>query len=158
MRSWMWENGCIRPVVCIRILIWWVNVYVYLGFTYTSHSKWLLFCFQTACMLCFIQASDILNFSLTLKKFHFRNFKERIRKQSKKDEVRWKMLVTRILRTKKIAGAPFLSSGVVSSLWQWRLVLMEHDCTSFVIKPVSLLYLLNLWWIRSRELLPVYDV
>lgn len=47
-----------------------------------------------------------------------RNFKERIRKQSKKDEIRWKMLVKRILRTKKIAGAPFLSSGVVSSLWQ----------------------------------------
>ncbi|PRQ48175.1 putative histone acetyltransferase [Rosa chinensis] len=47
-----------------------------------------------------------------------RNFKERIRKQSKKDEIRWKMLVKKILRTKKIAGAPFLSSGVVSSLWQ----------------------------------------
>ncbi|KAL6220321.1 hypothetical protein ACLB2K_008077 [Fragaria x ananassa] len=46
-----------------------------------------------------------------------RNFKERIRKQSKKDEIRWKMLVKKILRTKKIAGAPFLTSADVSSLW-----------------------------------------
>ncbi|KAL6222682.1 hypothetical protein ACLB2K_006074 [Fragaria x ananassa] len=46
-----------------------------------------------------------------------RNFKERIRKQSKKDEIRWKMLVKKILRTKKIAGAPFFTSADVSSLW-----------------------------------------
>ncbi|XP_050388101.1 BTB/POZ and TAZ domain-containing protein 4 [Argentina anserina] len=46
-----------------------------------------------------------------------RNFKERIRKQSKKDDIRWKMLVKKILKTKKIAGASFLTSAVVSSLW-----------------------------------------
>ncbi|KAK4262396.1 hypothetical protein QN277_027961 [Acacia crassicarpa] len=36
-----------------------------------------------------------------------RNFKERIAKQSKKDEVRWRILVEKILRTKGIAVAPF---------------------------------------------------
>ncbi|CAN6562855.1 unnamed protein product [Malus baccata var. baccata] len=47
-----------------------------------------------------------------------RNFKERIKKQSKKDEIRWKMLVKKILTTKRIAGAPFVSSAFVSTLWQ----------------------------------------
>ncbi|PQQ03570.1 BTB/POZ and TAZ domain-containing protein 4 [Prunus yedoensis var. nudiflora] len=47
-----------------------------------------------------------------------RNFKERIKKQSKKDEIRWKMLVKKILTTKRITGAPFISSAMVSSLWQ----------------------------------------
>ncbi|CAB4284109.1 unnamed protein product [Prunus armeniaca] len=47
-----------------------------------------------------------------------RNFKERIKKQSKKDEIRWKMLVKKILRTKRIAGAAFISSAKASSLWQ----------------------------------------
>ncbi|KAI4315062.1 hypothetical protein L6164_027909 [Bauhinia variegata] len=35
------------------------------------------------------------------------NFKDRILKQSKKDEIRWKILVEKILRTKGIAVAPF---------------------------------------------------
>ncbi|XP_007047510.2 PREDICTED: BTB/POZ and TAZ domain-containing protein 4 [Theobroma cacao] len=39
-----------------------------------------------------------------------RNFKEKIRKQSKKDEIKWKMLVKKILRTKRIGGAPFFVS------------------------------------------------
>ncbi|KAF7828623.1 BTB/POZ and TAZ domain-containing protein 4 [Senna tora] len=37
-----------------------------------------------------------------------RNFKERISKQSKKDEVRWKILVEKILRTKGIADVALL--------------------------------------------------
>lgn len=36
-----------------------------------------------------------------------RNFKERIKKQSKKDEVKWKKLVEKISRTKRIGGAKF---------------------------------------------------
>ncbi|XP_022741233.1 BTB/POZ and TAZ domain-containing protein 4-like isoform X2 [Durio zibethinus] len=37
-----------------------------------------------------------------------RNFKEKIRKQSKKDEIKWKILVKKILRIKRIGGgAPF---------------------------------------------------
>lgn len=47
-----------------------------------------------------------------------RNFKERIQKQSKKDDIMWKMLVKKILTTKRIAGAPFVSSAFVSTLWQ----------------------------------------
>ncbi|XVF61335.1 hypothetical protein PTKIN_Ptkin08bG0122300 [Pterospermum kingtungense] len=43
-----------------------------------------------------------------------RNFKEKMRKHSKKDEMRWKMLVKKILRTKRRAGgggAPFFVSS-----------------------------------------------
>lgn len=38
-----------------------------------------------------------------------RNFKERIRKQNKKEEMRWKLLAKKILRSKRISGAPFFS-------------------------------------------------
>ncbi|XP_059641866.1 BTB/POZ and TAZ domain-containing protein 4 [Cornus florida] len=38
------------------------------------------------------------------------NFKERIKKQNKKDDVKWRILVRKILRTKSISGAPFFSS------------------------------------------------
>lgn len=38
-----------------------------------------------------------------------RNFKERIKKQSKKDEIKWKKLVEKMLRTKRIGGANFFS-------------------------------------------------
>ncbi|XVF17536.1 hypothetical protein REPUB_Repub10bG0131600 [Reevesia pubescens] len=39
------------------------------------------------------------------------NFKEKIRKQSKKDEIKWRILVKKILRTKRIrGGAPFFVS------------------------------------------------
>ncbi|KAE8722381.1 BTB/POZ and TAZ domain-containing protein 4 [Hibiscus syriacus] len=46
-----------------------------------------------------------------------RNFKEKMKKQSKKDEIRWKILVKRILRTKRNDGAvPFsVSSNSISS-------------------------------------------
>ena len=46
-----------------------------------------------------------------------RNFKEKMEKQSKKDEVRWKLLVKNVLETKKIGGSPFflpVTSTVVS--------------------------------------------
>lgn len=46
---------------------------------------------------------------------HFRNFKERISTQSKKDEVKWRILVEKILRTKGIVVAPFFSEAVTSS-------------------------------------------
>ncbi|KAF8404891.1 hypothetical protein HHK36_009786 [Tetracentron sinense] len=39
-----------------------------------------------------------------------RNFKERIQQQNKKDEMKWKILVGKILMAKKIAGVPFSSS------------------------------------------------
>ncbi|KAK4791329.1 hypothetical protein SAY86_031742 [Trapa natans] len=38
-----------------------------------------------------------------------RNFKDRIQKQSKKDEKKWRILVKRTLRAKSINGAPFFS-------------------------------------------------
>ncbi|OVA07544.1 zinc finger protein [Macleaya cordata] len=38
-----------------------------------------------------------------------RNFKERLKQQSKKDEVKWKLLVQNILRAKKVSGASFFS-------------------------------------------------
>ncbi|KAF3440829.1 hypothetical protein FNV43_RR19115 [Rhamnella rubrinervis] len=44
-----------------------------------------------------------------------RNFKERIRIQSKKDEIKWKILVKKILRAKSIAGGPFFSWAIVNS-------------------------------------------
>ncbi|XP_048322363.2 BTB/POZ and TAZ domain-containing protein 4 [Ziziphus jujuba] len=44
-----------------------------------------------------------------------RNFKDRIRIQSKKDEIKWKILVKKILRAKSIAGGPFFSWAIVSS-------------------------------------------
>lgn len=44
-----------------------------------------------------------------------RNFKERIRKQSKKDEIRWKILVKKILTTKTFGISPFFSSAIASS-------------------------------------------
>lgn len=39
--------------------------------------------------------------------FFSRNFKVRIRKQNKKDEVKWRILVKKILRTKRIGSSPF---------------------------------------------------
>ncbi|XP_050291904.1 BTB/POZ and TAZ domain-containing protein 4 [Quercus robur] len=44
-----------------------------------------------------------------------RTFREKIRRQSKKDEIKWRILVKKILRTKTIAGAPFFSSAIASS-------------------------------------------
>ncbi|CAN1343028.1 BTB/POZ and TAZ domain-containing protein 4 [Linum perenne] len=44
-----------------------------------------------------------------------RNFKDRTRKQSKKEETRWRMLVKNILRAKVIGGSPFFLSSLVSS-------------------------------------------
>ncbi|PIA33239.1 hypothetical protein AQUCO_04200179v1 [Aquilegia coerulea] len=41
-----------------------------------------------------------------------RNFKEKIQQQTKKDEMKWKILVKKILRAKNIAGAPFFSSAL----------------------------------------------
>nr|ALD47591.1 BTB/POZ and TAZ domain-containing protein [Lonicera japonica] len=38
-----------------------------------------------------------------------RNFKQKRRKQNKKDEMKWRILVRKILRTKSISGAPFFS-------------------------------------------------
>ncbi|XP_074308848.1 BTB/POZ and TAZ domain-containing protein 4 [Silene latifolia] len=38
-----------------------------------------------------------------------RNFKERSRKPNKKEEMRWKILARKILRSKSISGAPFFS-------------------------------------------------
>ncbi|CAK9137902.1 unnamed protein product [Ilex paraguariensis] len=38
-----------------------------------------------------------------------RKFKLRINKQSKKDDIKWRILVRKILRTKSISGAPFFS-------------------------------------------------
>lgn len=43
-----------------------------------------------------------------------RNFKERIKKQSKKDEIKWKKLVEKMLRTKRIGGANFFSEELAS--------------------------------------------
>ncbi|XP_022133356.1 BTB/POZ and TAZ domain-containing protein 4 [Momordica charantia] len=39
-----------------------------------------------------------------------RNFKDRTRNQGRKDEIKWKLLVKNILRTKGIARAPFFST------------------------------------------------
>ncbi|KAF9678589.1 hypothetical protein SADUNF_Sadunf07G0050300 [Salix dunnii] len=44
-----------------------------------------------------------------------RNFKERTKKQSKKDEIRWRILVKNILKTKSIGGSPFFSSAFCAS-------------------------------------------
>ncbi|KAJ9170576.1 hypothetical protein P3X46_018674 [Hevea brasiliensis] len=44
-----------------------------------------------------------------------RNFKSRIKSQSKKDEVKWRILVKKILRTKRIGGSPFFSSAISCS-------------------------------------------
>ena len=41
-----------------------------------------------------------------------RNFKEKIRRQSKKDEIRWRILVEKILRAKIIGGSLLLSEAV----------------------------------------------
>jgi hypothetical protein len=49
------------------------------------------------------------------KLHHFRSFKERIMRQSKKDEIKWRILVKKILRTKTIAGSPFFSWAISSS-------------------------------------------
>ncbi|KAK2983285.1 hypothetical protein RJ640_030564 [Escallonia rubra] len=38
-----------------------------------------------------------------------RTFKQRIKKQNKKDDIKWRILVRKILRTKSISGAPFFS-------------------------------------------------
>ncbi|KAK4840570.1 hypothetical protein QYF36_012581 [Acer negundo] len=43
-----------------------------------------------------------------------RNFKEKTKKQSKKDEIKWKILVKKILRAKSIGGAPFFSWAIYS--------------------------------------------
>ncbi|KAL5556805.1 hypothetical protein UlMin_039041 [Ulmus minor] len=44
-----------------------------------------------------------------------RKFKEKIRKQSKKDEIRWRILVKKILRTKSVTGGSFFSWAIVCS-------------------------------------------
>ncbi|KAH1113568.1 hypothetical protein J1N35_006946 [Gossypium stocksii] len=45
-----------------------------------------------------------------------RNFKDKIKKQFKKDEMKWKILAKKILSTKRIGGEPFfLSSKSISS-------------------------------------------
>ncbi|XP_059458880.1 BTB/POZ and TAZ domain-containing protein 4-like isoform X2 [Corylus avellana] len=44
-----------------------------------------------------------------------RNFKEKIRRQSKKDEMKWRILAEKLLRTKTIAGEPFFSWALASS-------------------------------------------
>ncbi|PPD90439.1 hypothetical protein GOBAR_DD12625 [Gossypium barbadense] len=45
-----------------------------------------------------------------------RNFKDKIKKQFKKDEMKWKVLAKKILSTKRIGGEPyFLSSKSISS-------------------------------------------
>ncbi|OAY33639.1 BTB/POZ and TAZ domain-containing protein 4 [Manihot esculenta] len=44
-----------------------------------------------------------------------RNFKVRIRKQNKKDEVKWRILVKKILRTKRIGSSPFFSLAISCS-------------------------------------------
>ncbi|KAK7853506.1 BTB/POZ and TAZ domain-containing protein 4 [Quercus suber] len=44
-----------------------------------------------------------------------RTFRQKITRQSKKDEIKWRILVKKILRTKTIAGAPFFSSVIASS-------------------------------------------
>lgn len=49
-----------------------------------------------------------------------RNFKNRSMRQNKKDEMRWKILARKIVRSKSISGAPFFS--LASSTWQWRRV------------------------------------
>ncbi|MCL7032302.1 hypothetical protein MKW94_025848 [Papaver nudicaule] len=41
-----------------------------------------------------------------------RTFKERLQQQSKKDEVRWKLLVQNILRAKKLSGPSFFRSAI----------------------------------------------
>ncbi|KAK3224561.1 hypothetical protein Dsin_011586 [Dipteronia sinensis] len=41
-----------------------------------------------------------------------RNFKDKMKKQSKKDAIKWKILVKKILRTKSIGGAPFFSWAI----------------------------------------------
>ncbi|GLT46797.1 hypothetical protein SLA2020_205270 [Shorea laevis] len=43
------------------------------------------------------------------------NFREKIRKQNKKDEMKWQILVKKVLRTKRIGGGPFFLSGNSSS-------------------------------------------
>uniref|UniRef100_A0A5B6ZMX9 BTB/POZ and TAZ domain-containing protein 4 n=1 Tax=Davidia involucrata TaxID=16924 RepID=A0A5B6ZMX9_DAVIN len=40
-----------------------------------------------------------------------RNFKQRIKKQNKKDDIKWRILVRKILRTKSITGEPFFTSA-----------------------------------------------
>ncbi|GMH06360.1 hypothetical protein Nepgr_008200 [Nepenthes gracilis] len=44
-----------------------------------------------------------------------KNFKERTKKQNKKDEMRWKILARKILRSKSISGAPYFSIATSSS-------------------------------------------
>lgn len=44
-----------------------------------------------------------------------RNFRERSGKQNKKEEIRWKILARKILRSKSISGAPFFSLVASSS-------------------------------------------
>ncbi|CAM8992774.1 unnamed protein product [Rhodiola kirilowii] len=40
-----------------------------------------------------------------------RNFKERIRKQSKKEDRKWNLLVRKIIRSKRIGGSPYFKSA-----------------------------------------------
>lgn len=40
-----------------------------------------------------------------------RNFKERVRRQNKKDEKKWRILVKNILRTRRIGGSPFFATA-----------------------------------------------
>ncbi|WCJ31400.1 BTB and TAZ domain protein 4 [Euphorbia peplus] len=41
-----------------------------------------------------------------------RNFKSRTRRQSKKDEIKWRILVKKMVRTKRIGGSPFFRSEI----------------------------------------------
>ncbi|XP_065876268.1 BTB/POZ and TAZ domain-containing protein 4 [Euphorbia lathyris] len=41
-----------------------------------------------------------------------RNFKNKLRKQSKKDEIKWRILVKKMVRTKRIGGSPFFVSDI----------------------------------------------
>ncbi|XP_015578516.2 BTB/POZ and TAZ domain-containing protein 4 [Ricinus communis] len=41
-----------------------------------------------------------------------KNFKARIKRQSKKDEIKWRILVKKIIRTKRIGGSPFFTSAI----------------------------------------------
>ncbi|MFS7973793.1 putative histone acetyltransferase [Helianthus anomalus] len=43
-----------------------------------------------------------------------KNFKDRTRKQKKKDDIKWRILVRKILRTKSITGAPYFSLAASS--------------------------------------------
>lgn len=59
-------------------------------------------------LFCFPLESHLLEKILRL----FRNFKDKLRKQSKKDEMKWRILVRKILRAKGIGRAPFFYTAI----------------------------------------------